>query len=56
MLCDSNQKDLSTDLLRSEPVKDAYLTPQVEMLGFDSVNRVCEMCTDPRTDVRGPRI
>ena len=56
VLCDSNKKYLSTDLLRSEPVKDGYLTPQVEMLGFDSVNRVCEMCTDPRTDVRGPRI
>jgi len=49
VLCDSNKKYLSTDLLRSEPVKDGYLTPQVEMLGFDSVNRVCEMCADPRT-------
>lgn len=39
---------LSTDLLRSEPAKDGYLTPQVEMLGFDSVNRVCDMCADPR--------
>jgi len=45
---DSNKKYLSTDLLRSEPVKDGYLTPHVEMLGFDSVNRVCEMCADPR--------
>lgn len=49
VLCDSNKKYLSTDLLRTEPVKDGYLTPQVEMLGFDSVNRVCEMCADPRT-------
>ena len=49
VLCDSNKKYLSTDLLRSEPAKDGYLTPQVEMLGFDSVNRVCEMCADPRT-------
>ena len=48
VLPDSNKKYLSTDLLRSEPVKDGYLTPQVEMLGFDSVNRVCEMCADPR--------
>jgi cysteine synthase A len=47
VLPDSNKKYLSTDLLRSEPVKDGYLTPQVEMLGFDSVNRVCEMCADP---------
>jgi len=49
VFCDSNKKYLSTDLLRSEPAKDGYLTPQVEMLGFDSVNRVCEMCADPRT-------
>jgi cysteine synthase A len=48
VLPDSNKKYLSTDLLRSEPVKDGYLTPQVKMLGFDSVNRVCEMCADPR--------
>jgi cysteine synthase A len=48
VLADSNKKYLSTDLLRSEPVKDGYLTPQVEMLGFDSINRVCEMCADPR--------
>jgi len=48
VLPDSNKKYLSTDLLRSEPVKEGYLTPQVEMLGFDSVNRVCEMCADPR--------
>jgi cysteine synthase A len=47
VLADSNKKYLSTDLLRSEPVKDGYLTPRVEMLGFDSVNRVCEMCADP---------
>jgi cysteine synthase A len=49
VLCDSNKKYLSTDLLRTEPVKDGYLSPRVEMLGFDSVNRVCEMCADPRT-------
>ena len=49
VLSDSNKKYLSTDLLRSEPVRDGYLTPHVEMLGFDSVNRVCEMCADPRS-------
>lgn len=47
VLPDSNKKYLSTDLLRSEPAKNGYLTPQVEMLGFDSVNRVCDMCADP---------
>lgn len=48
VFADSNKKYLSTDLLRSEPVRDGYVTPRVEVLGFDSVNRVCEMCADPR--------
>jgi cysteine synthase A len=47
VLADSNKKYLSTDLLRTEPVKAGYLTPQVEMIGFDSVNRVCDLCVDP---------
>ena len=47
VLCDSNKKYLSTDLLRTEPVREGYLTPRVEVLGFDAFNRVCEMCIDP---------
>ena len=47
VLPDSNKKYLSTDLLRSELVKPGYLTPEVEMIGFDSVNRVCDLCVDP---------
>lgn len=37
---DSNKKYLSTDLLRSEPVRPHYLTPDVELLGFESVARL----------------
>lgn len=37
---DSNKKYLSTDLLRSEPVRPEYLTPHVELLGFESVARL----------------
>jgi cysteine synthase A len=47
VLSDSNKKYLSTDLLRTEPEKSGYLTPAVEMIGFDSVNRVCDLCVDP---------
>lgn len=47
VLADSNKKYLSTDLLRSEPPRDGYLTPRAEILGFDSVGRVCDMCADP---------
>ncbi len=41
---DSNKKYLSTDLLRPEPVKDDYLTPQIEVTGFQRVHRVCSIC------------
>jgi cysteine synthase A len=47
VLSDSNKKYLSTDLLRTEPEKPGYLTPAVQMIGFDSVNRVCDLCVDP---------
>ncbi|MEY4094253.1 MAG: hypothetical protein RLZZ53_1452 [Acidobacteriota bacterium] len=47
VLSDSNKKYLSTDLLRAERSRPDYLTPAVEFLGFDSVNRVCDMCADP---------
>jgi cysteine synthase A len=44
VFADSNKKYLSTDLLRPEPVRAGYLTPDVEILGFDAFNRVCETC------------
>jgi len=36
------------DFIAKPIIKDGYLTPQVAMVGFDSINRVCEMCADPR--------
>jgi len=44
VFADSNKKYLSTDLLRAEPVRDHYLAPQVEVLGFRAFNRVCSAC------------
>ncbi len=44
---DDNKKYLSTDLMRDEPVRDGYLAPEVELLGFRSFNRPCETCCDP---------
>ena len=46
IFCDSNKKYLSTDLLRSEPVRDGYLSPEVEILGFRALGRVCAACFD----------
>ncbi len=43
---DSNKKYLSTDLLRDEPVRDGYLSPDVELLGFRALGRVCAACFD----------
>ena len=41
---DSNKKYLSTDLLRSEPVREGYMSPEIEIVGFRAFNRVCDMC------------
>lgn len=46
IFCDSNKKYLSTDLLRDEPVRDGYLSPEVELLGFRALGRVCAACFD----------
>jgi cysteine synthase A len=43
---DDNKKYLSTDLLREEPVKATYLTPEVELLGYEAFKRVCFTCFD----------
>lgn len=37
---DDNKKYLSTDLVREEPVKDEYMTPDVELFGYQSIGRV----------------
>jgi cysteine synthase A len=44
---DDNKKYLSTDLLRDEPVKDDFLSSDVELIDFRSYKRVCNTCCDP---------
>jgi cysteine synthase A len=46
VFADSNKKYLSTDLLREEPVRDGYLSPDVTLVGFRAFHRVCAMCVD----------
>ncbi|HEX6942191.1 MAG TPA: PLP-dependent cysteine synthase family protein [Gemmatimonadaceae bacterium] len=41
---DSNKKYLSTDLLREEPVRDGYLSPDVVLEGYETIPRVCVLC------------
>jgi cysteine synthase A len=45
-LSDSNKKYLSTDLLREEPVRDDYLSPKIEVVGYRAFQRVCSVCFD----------
>ena len=44
---DDNKKYLSTDLLREEPVREGFLSPEVVLLGFRALKRVCHTCCDP---------
>jgi cysteine synthase A len=37
---DDNKKYLSTDLVREEPVKKDYLSPNVELFGYQTIGRV----------------
>jgi cysteine synthase A len=43
---DDNKKYLSTDLLREEPVKPGYLSPDVEFQDYRAHKRVCHTCCD----------
>jgi hypothetical protein len=33
-------------LLRTEPVRDGYLSPEIEIRGFSAFKRVCAICCD----------
>jgi len=41
---DDNKKYLSTDLMREEPVKPGFLSSELELVGFSTVKRVCDIC------------
>ncbi|OGX82731.1 PLP-dependent cysteine synthase family protein [Hymenobacter coccineus] len=40
LLCDSNKKYLSTDLLREEPVRAGYLAPEIEFVDYQPISRL----------------
>ena len=44
---DDNKKYLSTDLLKKEPIKKEFLSPDVEFLEYRVFKRVCHTCCDP---------
>ena len=43
---DDNKKYLSTDLLKTEKARADYLTPDVELVSFEALKRVCYTCFD----------
>lgn len=43
---DDNKKYLSTDLLKNEPVKRGFLSPDVELREYKTYKRVCTTCCD----------
>jgi cysteine synthase len=47
VFADDNKKYLSTDLMRKEPVKDDFLSGDIELLQVKSFKRVCQTCCDP---------
>ena len=45
---DDNKKYLTTDLLREERAQPDYLTPEVELLGYEAIKRTCYTCFDEK--------
>jgi cysteine synthase A len=43
---DDNKKYLTTDLLREERTHADYLTPEVELISYEAIKRVCYTCFD----------
>lgn len=44
---DDNKKYMSTDLLRSEPAKEGFLSPDIRLVRYRAFKRVCHTCCDP---------
>jgi len=47
VFCDDNKKYLSTDLMRDEPLQADFLSPEVELLGFECLQRAFARGWDP---------
>ena len=39
VFADDNKKYLSTDLVRDEPIKETYLSPHIELFGYQTIGR-----------------
>ncbi|MEI6898905.1 MAG: PLP-dependent cysteine synthase family protein [Bacteroidota bacterium] len=46
VFADCNKKYLSTDLMKEEPVRDDYMSTDIELIGYKVFKRVCDTCCD----------
>ena len=46
VFADDNKKYLTTDLLRYERPQSGYLTPEIELVSYEAIKRVCYTCFD----------
>jgi cysteine synthase A len=46
VFADDNKKYLSTDLMREEPAKEGFLSPDIQLKGFQTFKRACTVCCD----------
>jgi len=46
VFADDNKKYLTTDLLREEPAREDYLSPEIELTNFATFKRVCYTCCE----------
>ena len=46
VFADCNKKYLSTDLMKTEPLRDDYESQHVQLTGFKVYKRVCDTCCD----------
>ena len=46
IFADDNKRYLSTDLMREEPAKAGFLSPDLELKGFRACKRACTVCWD----------
>jgi cysteine synthase A len=46
VFADDNKKYLTTDLLREERPHSDYFTPEIELLSYEAIKRVCYTCFD----------
>jgi cysteine synthase A len=46
VFADDNKKYLTTDLLRQERPRSDFVTPEIELVSYEAIKRVCYTCFD----------